>query len=179
MGSHQESSNWLLKNAGPIIRYRTAKELLRESENREIESLTNGLISNRLVQLWLDYLRSIDVHLPNYFETKPQEREAKSSVERRDGTVEKGFGRFLLRLNMMSRSSTAREHPWFKRSLSLLEGFRAENGLIAFPRMFLPEKRVGYWVGGTRMALEADRRPLKAITCESTFRYLEIAIRKP
>jgi len=77
----------------------------------------------------------------------------------------------------MSRSRTAREHTWFRRSLSMLESFGMEDRLIAFTRSFLPEKKVGYWVNGRRMALEAGRRGRKAITCESTFRYLEIASR--
>ena len=108
------------------------------------------------------YAMGWSVHLPNYFEPKAQGKD---------------FGRFLLLLNMMSRSKTAREHPWFTQSLALLERFRTEGDLIAFPRSFLPEKKIGYWIGGLRMALEPERRAPKAITCESTFRYLEIALR--
>lgn len=84
---------------------------------------------------------------------------------------------FLLMLNLMSRSRTAREHPWFKRSFSFLENFKVENDLIMFSRGFLPEKRSGYWVTGARMGLEPNRRAQKALKCESTFRYLEIATR--
>jgi len=108
------------------------------------------------------YVMGWSIHLPGYF---------KSSVQPKD------FGQFLLLLNLMSRSRTAREHPWFKRSFSFLNSFKAENDLITFPRGFLPEKRFGYWVTGARMGLEPNRKTQKAITCESTFRYLEIATR--
>ena len=57
MKASQEPLNWLLENSRSIIRYRTAKELLGESDNRKIELLTKELLSNRLAQLWLDYLR--------------------------------------------------------------------------------------------------------------------------
>jgi hypothetical protein len=106
------------------------------------------------------YAMGWSVHLPGYLESKVQAKD---------------FGRFLLWLNLLSRSETARGRSWFRRSLSMLEGFRAEDGLVAFPRSFLPEKRFGYWVWGSRMGLEANRRVQKAITCESTFRFLQIA----
>jgi len=105
------------------------------------------------------YVMGWSVHLPSYFEKR---------VEPKD------FGRFLLLLKMMSLSKTAKKHWWFKRSLSLLERFRTEDGLIAFPHSFIPEKKIGYWVLGTRMALEINRRVQKAIKCESTFRVMEI-----
>lgn len=102
------------------------------------------------------------VHLPGFFEADIQANR---------------FGRFLLRLSTMSRSKTAREHPWFKRSLNLLEKYRSEDGLVTFPSRFMPKSKIGYWVLGRRMGLEANRRGKKAITSESTFRYLEIAMR--
>jgi hypothetical protein len=108
------------------------------------------------------YVMGWSIHLPGYF---------KSSVQPKD------FGHFLLLLNLMSRSRTAREHPWFKRSFSFLDSFKTENDLVMFPRGFLPEKGFGYWVMGERMGLEPNRRTQKAIKCESTFRYLEIATR--
>jgi len=108
------------------------------------------------------YVMGWSVHLPRYFESSPQPKD---------------FGYFLLLLNLMSRSRTARKHPWFKRSFSFLNSFKAENDLITFPRDFLPEKRFGYWVTGARMGLEPNRKTQKAITCESTFRYLQIATR--
>ena len=109
------------------------------------------------------YSAGWSVHLPGYPDPSIQTRE---------------FGRFLLRLNMLSRSKTARKHSWFRRSLSLLEEYRTEVGLIRFPASFLPDSKVGYWVVGRRMRLEANRRLRKAITCESTFRHLEITMRE-
>ena len=52
----QDTLDWLLGNAGPIIRYRTRVELLKESDNRKVESLKKDLLSDSLVKLWLGYL---------------------------------------------------------------------------------------------------------------------------
>ena len=87
------------------------------------------------------------------------------------------FSRLLLRLSMMSRSKAAREHPWFKHSLTILEKYRTEDGLTSFPRKLLPKKKIGYWILGRRMALETKRNSQKAIKCESTFRVLETRTR--
>ena len=69
----------------------------------------------------------------------------------------------------MGEFPTTREHPWFINSLNHLEGFRTEKGTYQFPRTYLPEKPVGYWVTGARMALEENRRKAIAIEMESTF----------
>jgi len=106
------------------------------------------------------YMMGWSVHLPGYFG---------SAGEHCD------FGRLLLWMSIAKRSRTVREHQWFRRSLSLLEGYTGEDGLTLFPREFMPEKRFGYWVWGRRMALESAPRTGKAIKCESTFRLLEIA----
>ncbi|MCL6578997.1 MAG: hypothetical protein K6T73_06365 [Candidatus Bathyarchaeota archaeon] len=108
------------------------------------------------------YVVGWNVHLPGYFQ---------SSI------APENFGYFMLMLNLMSRSKTARKHQWFTRSFSFLEKFRTEDGLILFPRNFLPEKKFGYWIAGKRMGLEVNRRIEKTIKCESMFRYLEIAAR--
>jgi hypothetical protein len=108
------------------------------------------------------YVMGWSIHLPAYFE---------SNVPAKD------FGHFLLLLNMLSRSKTARKHSWFKRSLSLIERFRTPNGLFVFPRNFLREEKFGYWIAGLRMALEANRKTEKASVCESTFRAFEILAR--
>ena len=65
---------------------------------------------------------------------------------------------------------------WYERSLETLRQFKCEDGLVRFPRAFLPEKRIGCWVLGMRMGLEENRRTQKAMTCESTFRFLEITL---
>jgi len=49
---------WLLENAGPIIRYRTAMELLGESNQDKVGSLRKDLLSCKLVQSWLGNLQS-------------------------------------------------------------------------------------------------------------------------
>jgi hypothetical protein len=105
------------------------------------------------------YMMGWSVHLPAFFEP---------DVPMKD------FGRWLLLLKLLGRSRTAREHIWYKRSVEMLSRFKNEKGLINFPRESLPEKRSGCWVLGHRMALEENRRTARAITCESTFRFLEI-----
>jgi hypothetical protein len=111
------------------------------------------------------------IHLPGYFNPIPPQNKANYVF---DGPT---TAQLIMRLNLMSRSKSAREHPWFTRSLALLEAFRNEDDLVTFPRKFLPDKKVGYWVTGSRMGLESNRRRKNAITCESTFRYYEIASR--
>jgi len=84
------------------------------------------------------YVMGWGVHLPGYFG---------SEVEAEDS------GRLLLLLSVLSRSQVARKHPWFKKSVALLNRYKTGEGLVCFPREFLPEKRFGYWVGGARMGL--------------------------
>jgi hypothetical protein len=105
------------------------------------------------------YMMGWSVHLPAYFEPQvaPQE-----------------FGHLLLLLRLLGRTETTRQHSWFERSMRILRRFRTPDGLISFPREFLPEKRSGCWVLGHRMGIEENRRSQRAIVCESTFRFLEI-----
>lgn len=84
----------------------------------------------------------------------------------------------LLRLSMLSRSRIARGHPWFRRSIERLKVHEDGDGLLTFPREWLPNLGTGYWISGKRMALEENRRSRRAITAESTFRYLEITADK-
>ena len=104
------------------------------------------------------YAMGWSVHLPTYFEHKTQAKD---------------FGRLLLMLSLLRQSRAGREHSWYERSIGTLKQFKNEEGLITFPREFLPEKRLGCWVLGMRMRLEENRRTQKAMTCESTFRFLE------
>ena len=89
----------------------------------------------------------------------------------------KDFGRLLLRMSTLSRSRTARGHPWFERSLRILQGYRTDEGLIRFPGAFMPKSETGYWVWGRRMGLEPGRRTKETLASESIFRYLEITKR--
>ncbi len=52
--------------------------------------------------------------------------------------------------------------------------FGFEEGTYCLPRPYLQESRSGYYVGGEYMGLEDNRRQLKAIELESTFRTLLI-----
>lgn len=105
------------------------------------------------------YAMGWSVHLPGYFGSEVLGRE---------------FGRLLLLLELFGKSKIARSHVWYKQSVEKLARFKNGEGLVSFPREFLPEKRNGVWVLGMRMGLEENRRTEKAITCESTFRFLKI-----
>lgn len=111
------------------------------------------------------------IHLPGYSDPKSLQNKGDYVFSRPT------MASLIMRLNLMSRSKSAREHPWFNCSLALLESYKNEDGLITFPRKFLPDKKVGYWIQASRMGLESNRRRKKAITCESTFRYYEISSR--
>jgi hypothetical protein len=108
------------------------------------------------------YMMGWSVHLPAY--SQPE-------------VSAKDFGRLLLLLNLLGRSRAAKENSWYRRSIEILKRFKNKDDLISFPRESLPERRTGCWVLGHRMGLEENRRTQKAITCESTFRFLEIVSR--
>jgi hypothetical protein len=119
------------------------------------------------------YSAGWSVHLPGYFESDVGNTSPYQFTLHPDNPNHPSL---LLRLSMMSHSNAARAHSWFNHMLSMLESFRIEDGIFTFPRNLLLEKE-GYWVNGYRLGLEVDRRVKKAITCESTFRYHEIAKR--
>jgi len=108
------------------------------------------------------YAMGWSVHLPGYSGFEVLGRE---------------FGRLLLLLDLFGRSNAAKNHVWYRQSMETLTHFKNEEGLISFPREFLPEKRIGVWVLGMRMGLEENRRIRKSIVCESTFRFLKIKSR--
>ncbi len=49
----QELGTWLLQNAGPIIRYRTATEILPQTKSLDIRRLDDEMLQSLQVQLWL------------------------------------------------------------------------------------------------------------------------------
>ncbi len=98
------------------------------------------------------------MHLPGYL-SRPTEQE---------------LAELLLTLEFMARFRGARDSDWFRDSLEFLETFRTDTGTYLFPRKFLPEKKVGYWVAGTRMMFDDRKGHANAIECESTFYMLRI-----
>jgi len=54
--------------------------------------------------------------------------------------------------------------------LNHLEEFRSENGRYLFPRNYLQERPLGYWVSGLWMGLEENRRSNLSLEIESSFR---------
>ncbi|MGY5871593.1 MAG: hypothetical protein RTV72_05050 [Candidatus Thorarchaeota archaeon] len=104
------------------------------------------------------YVLGWAVHLPGY-STNPEERE---------------FAELLLTLEFMAKFSVARKSNWFRNSLMYLKTFETDSGTYIFPRGWLPEKKVGYWVGGNRMMFDKRKGFPNAIECESTFHVLWI-----
>jgi hypothetical protein len=52
----EELSTWLLENGGPVIRYRTATELLPQKTSLDIPRLTDEMLQSPQVRLWLERL---------------------------------------------------------------------------------------------------------------------------
>lgn len=87
---------------------------------------------------------------------------------------ESGSRCMVQRLELMAHFPLARNHPWFRRSLAELQGFRTNEGTYLLPRSLLCESKEGYWVCGALMGLEPRRSTARALEVESTFRVLRI-----
>jgi hypothetical protein len=92
-------------------------------------------------------------------------------TQRPEGTE---FAEMLLNLEMLARFPSVQRSKWFRNSMEYLEEFQTERGVYSFLRAWLPEKKVGYWVGGTRMMFDQRTRRRNALECESTFWILRI-----
>jgi len=55
----RELAEWLLENGGPVVRYRTATELLSDASMVDIEALDRDLLNCPLVRLWLGRLKNV------------------------------------------------------------------------------------------------------------------------
>jgi len=55
-------TEWLLENAGPVIRYRTATELLNDPTRIHLDRLRKDLLESPLVRRWLDRLVPGGIH---------------------------------------------------------------------------------------------------------------------
>ncbi len=53
---------WLLENSGPVIRYRTTVELLKNPSSMDLESLERNLLASPEVQTWLKRLEPEHIH---------------------------------------------------------------------------------------------------------------------
>jgi hypothetical protein len=80
----------------------------------------------------------------------------------------------LQRLELICHFPAACRHEWVLRSLEYLDQYKTKAGTWSFPREYLTEKPVGYWVAGAHMGLEEDRRSKISIEVESTFRMLKV-----
>jgi hypothetical protein len=98
------------------------------------------------------------VHLPRY--SKAEQKISENQL--------------IQRLALMSNFRAARKHPWFTENVARLEEYRTVQDTYIFPRSYLQERPIGYWVTGAYMALEENRRNKIAIELESTFWMLKI-----
>ena len=146
-----------------------SKDILQNPELREkSERVAELVLSSEYQQLQPGYglmkhgtryyVIGWSVHLPNYF--APPEDETNENL--------------LLSLEMMAPFEATRNSEWFKRMMEFLESHRTERGTYMFPESWMQEKRTGYWVNGSYMALDHERRGPDAIEYESTFRALKI-----
>ncbi len=94
------------------------------------------------------------VHLPRFFGTSEKKSVNKSVVQI---------------IDLLINFRAARRYSWFKESLDHLEEFRTEKDTYLFPREYLQEQRVGYWISGNRMGLESGTRNKRVLELESTF----------
>jgi len=155
-------------------------EAVMNNNSTKVERIIEFILSREYQSLYPDYgvlyepenrrfySMGWSLHLTDYFKEHPYNTAMKKSI-----CVDHSN---LLRLNMLSRSRTAKKSDWFKKSLEKLDQYCSE-GLYCFPRSILRELGSGYWVSGRRMGLEENRRTRSAITAESTFRMLEIKSR--
>ena len=80
---------------------------------------------------------------------------------------------FVQRVELMAHFPEARKHRWFHQSIQHLESFRTSKGTYLLPRSYLREQQ-GYWVMGSHMGLEQNRRTSQALELESTFWMLRL-----
>ncbi|MEE4195516.1 MAG: hypothetical protein V2J07_10000 [Anaerolineae bacterium] len=77
---------------------------------------------------------------------------------------------FVQRLELLSNFRQARSRKWLQESLAHLLSFQTENGTYRLPPSYLKEGTAGYFVTGTYLRLEDDRRRRIALDLDSTFR---------
>lgn len=99
------------------------------------------------------YVLGWDVHLPSHDSGREQ-------------------ACFIQRWELMSCFAAARRSPWWAAATARLESMRMPEGDYLFPPQWLQEKPVGYWVTGSHMGLESDRRSGRTRRSESTLRAL-------
>ncbi len=80
----------------------------------------------------------------------------------------------LQNLELVARFPGGRRSAWCSLWLRRLEGWTTQDGTYLFPRGLLAERRSGYWVLGSYMGLEENRRSRQALELESTFRILKL-----
>jgi len=151
----------VMKNKGTQTKAETIIEFILSKEYQALYPDYGVLYEPKTKKF---YSMGWSLHLSDYIKEHPYSKGIQKSI-----CVDQSN---LLRINLLSRTKTARNSVWFKRNLEKLDQYFSEN-LYSFPRSMLRELGSGYWVSGRRMGLEENRRTSRAITAESTFRMLE------
>ncbi len=77
---------------------------------------------------------------------------------------------FLQRLELLACFPQVHKRKWFQSGIQHLESFHTETGTYRFPSAYLKEGTSGYYVSGSYMRLEENRRRKIALELDSTFR---------
>jgi hypothetical protein len=101
-----------------------------------------------------------DIKLPGYDGWKEMGTKARQLVQR---------------LMLMAHFPVAQRHPWFRAGMDHLQRWATKEGTYHFPGDYLWESKSGYWVNGSAMGLEENRRRRRAIEMESTFWMAKLA----
>jgi hypothetical protein len=136
-----------------------------EEENRKIDTIISYIFNESYQKLDHGYGVVTDdaghywsmgwsVHLPGFMSNEKTPFDHQSIVQL---------------IDLLINFRAARRQAWFKETLAKLEDCQTGDGTYIFPREYLQDRPMGYWISGVRMGLEENRRLNKAIEVESTF----------
>ncbi len=159
-----------------LVCFAQSQDLLNDSKAvRKINNICKAIIQSDYQELPIGYGLVIDndryyvsgwsAHLPCF---------AMLINSRWDSNKTLDGARLLLWLEILSPLPIITQSDWFRNAISFLERYRTRYNTYIFPRDWLQEKGLGYWINGAYMALESGRRNRRVIECESTFRMLKL-----
>ena len=149
-----ELSGWLIENAGPVVRYRTLREIVQERDIGVVSDSLEGLFSSPLVQKWLERLKPNlgfhDVHSssPEAFENvvgKLVQLGLHAGLQQFD-SLTLPFRAWLS--DRMKEDTPEGVGPWEGFSELLLAGFLAYAGyadITPVKTMVIERLRKAYW----------------------------------
>ena len=127
--------SWLMDNADTPIRYRVARELLKDKETAK--KLEGKLLDNAVVTTWLKNLKphsppqhhgmGWDPKYPGWFDPA-------GYIERGGDRVGIGVPKLLFYAQNIVNYPGALKTKWFSELLLCLDRYKTENGTYVFPR---------------------------------------------